>query len=352
MKLDIAVQENGADWLNVRDFGAVGDGITDDTRSFQSAITACPPWGTIYVPTGSPRFLIKEPLGIEGKVVNWRGSRGPAVAPPGIPVGSSLFGDFPGPLISSTQPFGGDTSPGATIDGLGLYNVHDEGEGIFLSGYVGVSIQNCQILAGHIGINSPTNVIGLLIQGCNVCGSGNPAGSIGIMAGAHTLIQACDLSGWDHAVRAFGSCVSIQGCRVEVNKVGFMLGMNGSGQRSQLSRSFIGGNSMEGNTVGIECQAVYTTTISAVGIQGGVTAPDGVGGTGLRLVGAVQYTVFDACAMASCSIEITQDCIFSHVNMRCVSAPVWVVPSPLSPEITFTQCDNPLSTPIGVGNVV
>ena len=42
-----------ADVVNVKDFGAVGDGITDDTRSIQAAINAANPFGKkIYVPAG------------------------------------------------------------------------------------------------------------------------------------------------------------------------------------------------------------------------------------------------------------------------------------------------------------
>lgn len=38
--------------LNVRDFGAKGDGETDDTRFIQCAINACPKGGRVYIPAG------------------------------------------------------------------------------------------------------------------------------------------------------------------------------------------------------------------------------------------------------------------------------------------------------------
>jgi polygalacturonase len=50
--------------LNVRRFGARGDGQSHDTAMLQSAILACPPQGTVYVPQGvyrtGPLFLKSE----------------------------------------------------------------------------------------------------------------------------------------------------------------------------------------------------------------------------------------------------------------------------------------------------
>ena len=42
--------------LNVRKFGAVGDGVHDDTMAIQAAISCCPKGGRVYVPEG--RYLV------------------------------------------------------------------------------------------------------------------------------------------------------------------------------------------------------------------------------------------------------------------------------------------------------
>lgn len=43
------------DWLNVRDYGAQGDNVTDDTAAIQAALAACPMGGIVYLPAGAYR---------------------------------------------------------------------------------------------------------------------------------------------------------------------------------------------------------------------------------------------------------------------------------------------------------
>lgn len=57
--------ESESAYLNVKDFGAVGDGIHDDTMAIQTAITACPKGGLIHIPVG--KYLVK-PLFLKSHV--------------------------------------------------------------------------------------------------------------------------------------------------------------------------------------------------------------------------------------------------------------------------------------------
>lgn len=43
------------DWLNVKDYGAQGDNVSDDTTAIQAALAACPMGGIVYLPAGAYR---------------------------------------------------------------------------------------------------------------------------------------------------------------------------------------------------------------------------------------------------------------------------------------------------------
>ncbi len=53
----------GSDWLNVRDFGAKGDGVSDDTASVQKAFAKIDDGVVIYFPPGT--YIIKDELRIQ-----------------------------------------------------------------------------------------------------------------------------------------------------------------------------------------------------------------------------------------------------------------------------------------------
>lgn len=53
-----ANKNNSLNWLNIKEFGAKGDGITDDTEAIKNAINSA--YCNLYFPTG--QYLITEPL--------------------------------------------------------------------------------------------------------------------------------------------------------------------------------------------------------------------------------------------------------------------------------------------------
>lgn len=73
-QLDVHVPDG---WLNVRSFGAVGDGVTDDLPAFHAAMTAVRSQSksTIYVPTGTyflnGDLIIDAPCVLQGCSIGW-----------------------------------------------------------------------------------------------------------------------------------------------------------------------------------------------------------------------------------------------------------------------------------------
>lgn len=53
--------------LLLQDFGAVGDGVADDTQAFLDAVDAIGRQGTVYVPAG--RYIITQQINIPNRVV-------------------------------------------------------------------------------------------------------------------------------------------------------------------------------------------------------------------------------------------------------------------------------------------
>lgn len=54
----ITEEARGTGWFNVLDYGAVGDGVTDDRAAIQAAITACGAGQTVYFPTTNSGYLL------------------------------------------------------------------------------------------------------------------------------------------------------------------------------------------------------------------------------------------------------------------------------------------------------
>lgn len=61
--------------INVLDFGAIGDGITDDTAAFKAAINAVPLHGSMFIPSGvyllTESLVVDKPIKIAGNYYGW-----------------------------------------------------------------------------------------------------------------------------------------------------------------------------------------------------------------------------------------------------------------------------------------
>ena len=92
-------------WFNVRDYGALGDGVTNDTVAIQAAITACAAagGGTVYFPAGL--YVISGALQDTGAF------NGQLLLPNVSHSGDHIVIRFLGPLRPGFHPVYGDTVP-------------------------------------------------------------------------------------------------------------------------------------------------------------------------------------------------------------------------------------------------
>ena len=94
--------EKAFKWYDVLDFGAVGDGVHDDTAAFQAAIDAVAERGAgkIVVPYSPKGYRIAGP----GREFAYgRPCRGQLVIPPGLGLNIAFEGEMPCKLLYSYQ---------------------------------------------------------------------------------------------------------------------------------------------------------------------------------------------------------------------------------------------------------
>lgn len=117
-------------WTSVKDFGAVGDGVADDTSAIQSAIDSLDDTfgGTVYFPPG--QYLITSGLVIDKESVVLRGSNRRGKHYSGTPKGSyiKLGSDIAGSMVRFTSPPDGSGSSSVATEGCGLLDLSFYGD--------------------------------------------------------------------------------------------------------------------------------------------------------------------------------------------------------------------------------
>lgn len=248
---------------NVKDFGAKGDNSTDDTIAIQAAIDSVKvTGGEVYFPIGI--YKVSATINVTPlKCIKLRGD--------GMQFSSTLIvGYVPGDLVYLNSNFGP-----FYISGLAFRNRStDARSALHVENLTNGVIEWCLFASsGAYGIYANYNIFTLTIRDCKINGAGFTG--IGILTSSHTNIQSCDISGWNEGIRAYGTTVNITGCRTEVNRIGFNLGMKEDGTYWSLSRSIISGNSFEANDIAIAINAAQYCTFTGMGMQGSTVAPSG-----------------------------------------------------------------------------
>lgn len=278
------VTGTGAPWhpTNVKQYGAVGDNVADDTAAIQAAIDATANGGHVFFPPGT--YKVSATLNVPfPKRLSFRG-----VSPQ--TGGSEILGNVsPGPLINMANSTGGGPN-GTIIEGLALRNTNATGVTLQITQMQTPNIRNA-VIGGYRGVITLGNVYSLFIDNVKFTSSGNVPGSIGLYTGGHTAIYASDFVGWDDAVRASGITVSIIGCRFEVNNTALNLGRDLDNNTLMLQRSLISGNSFEANGTAVKSSGLGNSVLSGLGSQGSVGAPGGFSHYGMDLGGLSGVTI-------------------------------------------------------------
>lgn len=263
-------------------------------------------------------------------------------------IGTVITGNVAGPLVD----FGDGTGivQGTTVEHLTVRNFHADGDGIRYCGRQGGGIENCIVSAKRIGIDLRLNVFSICVRYCLVVGQGNASGSVGILSsGAH--LDAVDVTGWDHGVRAWGANFHACSMRFEVNKVGLILGIDADGITHNLYATSVDALTFEGNDTAIEIRSLVASTLNNFLIQGTTNAPSGQSLYGIRVLnGLVNSTIINGILSDSFSqagMDVPANGEHDRATIEKVTVgngfpggDTWRMPS-IPDGLTIVDCDNP-----------
>lgn len=328
-----------AEVKNVKDFGAVGDGSTDDTAAIQAAVnwSAGANRGVIFFPQGT--YQITSPI-------TFHLSAGiTSIAFVGSP-GAKLRGNFADALLkrSPDSPVGGTY----LIETLVLENNHAAGKCIMFHSIVGGKVVCCQ-LSGFIGIET-YNSQSVTIDSCSIISGGLGGASIGVVAGNATTLIATDVSGFANGLRHCNAGLTVIGGRFEVNTVAFELSVDPAGVGSQSVGVFVTGVSMESNGTGIRIGngSGGGSTMSFEAISISCAQPSKA--NGIYIVSSVDNISFKSITIsnadaggwsgAGVNIQGGGNIVMDVVTSTASAGAIWSVVG--SADVEFRQCNAPM----------
>lgn len=315
---------------NVKDFGAVGNGVVDDTAAIQAAVdwTAGASRGVIFFPEGTYKVTSPITFDYDGEL---------SIIFRGCGRLSKITGSVNGAIIdrSYTNP----TSGIRCVEYLAIENSHASGIGVRMLGTVGGIIQNCHISA-HTGIVADTGNTWSILN-CNLVGDGS-SGSIGIMASNAVGIYACDITGWEEGIRHYSVGLVVSACRLEVNTTGILLGKQFDGDTEQSNGFVLEGLSMEANQTAIDCYAAVQGAINGVSIGGGVSMVRGIYLHGAADTVLSGVTVSGSYTTAAIDGNNNGGVAFIGVGSTSSGAgPAWLIDDDHKYTAAFIQSNNP-----------
>jgi polygalacturonase len=129
---EINLQNYARDYVSVKDFGAVGDGVTDDTLAFKKAISLNK---NLYVPDGI--YIISDVLYLKNSIQGQQNSKIIRINNDGLISSRLLWLDNVENITISNLFFDSTWN--------GIDNVNEQGHCITLGGCKNITIKNCHI---------------------------------------------------------------------------------------------------------------------------------------------------------------------------------------------------------------
>lgn len=175
--------------LNVRDYGAEGDGVADDTAAIQAAIAAAAADGALLlIPEGIYRLAasIKLKAGVRIRGAGWRTVLQPATG-----------------AVSAIEALAADTVTDAAVEDLKVLGAGGTAgaDGIKLDGATRVTLRRVWVDAAPLAGVLVTNSTRCRIVACRVTGAnggiqpGTQTPSIDIKTGGLHTVRDCEISG-------------------------------------------------------------------------------------------------------------------------------------------------------------
>lgn len=244
---------------NVKDFGAKGDGVTDDwpaiTAAFNFNISATEPGsdrGTIYFPPGT--YLVSQPIIFDvppsgdNITVIFRGELGLSI----------ITGNFADYIFSRTVGFGLQTF----FEKLTITNTNALGGGIRLGGnVVEGAVRDCVITAnkGVNTYNSDTDPsfagsFGITFENCMFSPGSNRTSSQGLMLASNGPVLNCYFKGFDTSAIQMARGAQAQyigGCFFEQNGTAILFGVRPDGTVSSANNVAVAGCWFKNNSTAI-----------------------------------------------------------------------------------------------------
>ena len=264
------------EYVDVKMFGAVGDGVADDTAAIQAAIEAAGSVGAavtagsgcVFFPKG--KYLVSSTIDLN---LDSSGNRGVQLIGPtpgtiaDLLHGAKIVGSVNGALFARTT----ENHHTIVMRNLYIHNSHATGTTVSLNGLApGTSgIYQCS-LVGHTGLTFDADgTFPTVVENTQFQRAGALAGSSGITTKHHKAIINCDVVGFEIGIDADGVGVNVVGGRFENNVYGILVRGSGAGQ--------VSGCTFEANDTAIRVGGAYGVLIAGNRAIGTATTVTTVG---------------------------------------------------------------------------